>query len=142
MDHPNAVQARAVFAALAAGDIAPAFDLMTDDYVMHNDIGAGPWREVHGKDGVLDFWTRWMQLFDNSFRQEILDVLGYDDRIVMIMHETGQAHGTPYDNRAIYLHELRDGKWASLRTTDMDPENCRRFWAAVPAPDPAALTGS
>lgn len=140
MDHPNAVRAREVFAAMAAGDIAPAFALMTDDYVMHNDIGAGPWRELQGKAEVLDFWTRWMELFDNSFRQEILDVLGYDDRIVMVVHETGQAHGTPYDNRAIYLHEVREGKWTSLRTIDLDPENCRRFWATVPTPDLSAAS--
>lgn len=134
MEHPTAVQAREIFAALAAGDIGPAFQQMTDDYVMHNDVGAGPWREVHGKEGVLDFWTRWMELFDNSFRQEVLDVLGYDDRVVMIIHETGEVDGVPYDNRAIYLHELRDGRWASLTTTDMDRDNCHRFWAAVPMP--------
>jgi ketosteroid isomerase-like protein len=137
-EHPNAVQAREVFAALAGGDLAPAFDLMTDDYVLHNDIGAGPWRELHGKAEVLNFWTRWMELFDNTFHQEVLDVLGYDDRIVMIMHETGEARGTPFDNRAVYLHEIRDGKWASLRTIDLDPDNCRQFWATVPAPELAA----
>ena len=43
MEHPNAEQAREVFTATAAGNIAPAFDLMTDDYILHNDIGAGPW---------------------------------------------------------------------------------------------------
>jgi hypothetical protein len=67
---------------------------------------------VHGKAGLLEFWARWMELFDNSFRQEVLEVLGYDDRIVMIVHETGQAHGAPFDNRAIYLHELRDEEYA------------------------------
>lgn len=138
MEHPNAMQAREVFTAMAAGDIAPAFDLMTDDYVLHNDIGAGPWRELHGKAAVLDFWTRWMELFHNSFRQEILDVLGYDDRIVMVVHETGQAHGIRFDNRAVYLHEVRDRQWTALRTIDIDPDNCRRFWASVPPPDLAA----
>jgi ketosteroid isomerase-like protein len=137
-EHPNAVVAREVFAALAAGDIDPVFELMTDDFVMHNDIGAGPWRELHGKTEVLDFWTRWMELFDNTFHQEVVDVLGYDNRIVMIMHETGEARGTPYDNRAVYLHEVRDGKWTSLKTIDLDPDSCRRFWTSVLAqPVPA-----
>jgi ketosteroid isomerase-like protein len=56
-----------------------------------------------------------MELFDNTFHQEVVDVLGYDNRVVMIMHETGEARGTPYDNRAVYLHEVRDGKWTSLK---------------------------
>jgi ketosteroid isomerase-like protein len=133
MEHPTAVQAREVFAAAAAGDITPALDVLADDYILRNDIGAGPWREVHGKSGLLEFWSRWMELFDNSFRQDVLEVLGYDDRIVMIVHETGKAHGLTFDNRAIYIHEIRDGKWAATRTIDMDPDSCRQFWAANPA---------
>lgn len=140
MDHPNAAIARNAFTALAAGDIAPAFALMTDDFLMLNDIGAGPWREVHGKDGVLDFWTRWMELFDNTFAQEMLDVVGYDDRILIVMHETGTVGRVPYDNRALYVIDVRDGTWPAMRTHDMDPDNCRRFWAAVPAPDEAPVS--
>jgi hypothetical protein len=61
MEHPSAMQARATFAAMAAGDVGPAFALMRDDFHMVNDVGAGPWREVRGTDGMLEFWTRWME---------------------------------------------------------------------------------
>jgi hypothetical protein len=91
---------------------------------------------------MLDFWTRWTELFGNTFRQHVVDVLGYDDRVIMIIHETGEVDGVAYDNRAIYLHELRGEQWASLRTFDMDPDNCRRFWDTVPMPDPGAAAAN
>jgi ketosteroid isomerase-like protein len=139
MEHPNATFARNLYAALAAGDVATAFDALSDDLVLLNDIGAGPWRELRGKQAVLEFWGRWMELFDGTFRQEVLDVLGYDDRIVLVVHETGMAQGRAFDNRAIYLVGIVDGKWASLRTMDMDHDKINAFWAAVQVP---ALTGS
>ena len=80
-----------------------------------------------------------MELFDGTFRQDVLDVLGYDDRIVLVVHETGTAQGQAFDNRAIYLVGIVDGKWASLRTMDMDHDKINAFWAGVQVP---ALTGS
>jgi ketosteroid isomerase-like protein len=139
MEHPNATFARNLYAALAAGDVATAFDALSDDLVLLNDIGAGPWRELRGKQAVLEFWGRWMELFDGTFRQDVLDVLGYDDRIVLVIHETGTAQGQAFDNRAIYLVGIVDGKWASLRTMDMDHDKINAFWAAVQVP---ALTAS
>jgi ketosteroid isomerase-like protein len=68
MEHPNATFARNLYTALAAGDVATVFDALADDLVMINDIGAGPWRELYGKQAVLEFWGRWMDLFDGTFR--------------------------------------------------------------------------
>jgi uncharacterized protein len=134
MGHPNADMVRGDFAALSAGDIEPVFARMIDDFVMINDEGAGPWRELHGKTAVLDFWTRWMELFDNTFRQDITDVFAEDDRVVLFIREHGAARGQHYDNRAIYLMRIRDGRYTELRTLDTDRENITRFWTAVGVP--------
>ena len=139
MEHPNATLARNIYAALAASDVATAFDVLSDDLVLINDIGAGPWRELHGKQAVLEFWGRWMELFEGTFRQEVMDVIGYDDRIVLVIHETGTAQGQTFDNRAIYLVGIVDGKWATLRTMDMDHDKIEAFWSAVRVP---AVTAS
>jgi hypothetical protein len=101
-----------------------------------NDIGAGPWRENRGREAMMQFWGGWAELFDGTFRQEILDATGFADRVVLIVHETGTVQGQSFDNRAIYLLELDDdGRWTSLRTVDMDHEKVRRFWAAVTLPE-------
>ena len=136
MEHPHVTRFREAHAALVSGDIEPCWALMREDFVNVNDIGAGPWRENRGREAMMRFWGEWMELFDNTFHQEILDGIGYDDRVVLIIHETGTAQGRPFDNRAIYLLELDDtGKWSALRTMDMDHEKINRFWSAVTVPD-------
>jgi hypothetical protein len=137
MTHPTAAHTREVYAAATAGDMAPALEIMLDEFAIHNDVGAGPWHEVQGKAAVLAFWTRWMELFDGTFRQEITDAIGYDDRVVLLVHETGTAKGAVFDNRAIYLLELQNGRWASMRTIDMDPQGCIDFWTKVNVPNPS-----
>lgn len=134
MAHPNADMVRGDFAALAAGEFEPVFARMTDDFLMINDEGAGPWRELHGKAAVLDFWTRWMELFDNTFRQDITEVFAEDDRVVLFLREHGTARGQHFDNRAIYLMRIDDGRYTELRTLDTDRENITRFWTAVGVP--------
>ncbi len=138
MDHPNAVRTREIFAAAAAGDFEPMIACLADDIVNVNDVGAGPWRENHGKQAVLDFYFAFMTLFEGTFRQDVLDVHGFDDRVVMIVHETGTAQGQTYDNRAVYLLDVDgNGRYSSLRTVDMDYEGIERFWASIALPDPA-----
>jgi ketosteroid isomerase-like protein len=136
MEHPNVIRFREAHAALAAGDVEPTWALMREDFVNLNDVGAGPWRENRGREAMMQFWGEWAELFDGTFRQEILDATGFDDRVVLIVHETGTVQGHSFDNRAIYLLELDDaGRWTSLRTVDMDLENVRRFWASVTLPE-------
>ncbi|TCK23017.1 nuclear transport factor 2 family protein [Pseudonocardia endophytica] len=140
-EHPNAVLVRERFAALNAGDVAPFYDAVREDFHNVNDIGAGPWHENHGRDAFFGFFADFAGLFDDEpFGQEVLDVLGWDDRVLTIVRETGVAQGQRFDNRALYVLGVDpDGRYTSLYTTDMDQETIRRFWAgvALPASAPA-----
>jgi ketosteroid isomerase-like protein len=69
-----------------------------------------------------------------------MEGIGYDDRVVITIHETGTAEGQTYDNRAIYLLDVGGGKWTSLRTMDMDHDKINRFWGAVPLGRTATAT--
>jgi ketosteroid isomerase-like protein len=134
MEHPNATEFRKVLDAIARGDVEMMYAATHEDFVNINDIGAGPWREVHGRDAFFAFFGQFVEYLEGTFRQELMDVIGYDDHVVAIVHETGSRQGHPFDNRAIYLCEIVDGIWMSMRTMDMDHDNINRFWAAVGMP--------
>lgn len=136
MEHPNVALVLSTLNAVTAGDLASVIDALREDFVNLNDIGAGPWREAHSRDEFLTKFAEFAAVFDGTFKQEVLDTLGYDDHVVLVLHETGTAQGSYFDNRAVYLIGLVDGKWASLRTMDMDHEKIQRFWAAVTLPNP------
>jgi uncharacterized protein len=135
MEHPNAVEFRKVMDALASGDLAPIHAATHEDFVNVNDIGAGPWRESHGREAFFDFFGRFAEYLEGTFRQELMDVIGYDDHVVAVVHETATRQGHVFDNRAVYVCRIVDGTWRSLRTLDMDLEAITAFWDAVGVPE-------
>jgi ketosteroid isomerase-like protein len=128
-EHPNLVRTREAFEALKVGDLEPIMTQTADDIVMVNDLGAGPWRELHGKDAVLGFWYAFAGMFAGTFSQDILGGWGWDDGVLLLIHEHGSANGVAFDNRAVYmLLAGPDGRWSQLRTMDMDRAHLEQFW--------------
>jgi ketosteroid isomerase-like protein len=140
-EHPNVIAFRGLMDAVARGDVATMHAALHEDFVNLNDIGAGPWRECHGRDAFFAFFGQFVEYLEGTFAQEIMDVLGYDDHVVAIVHETAIRLGHVFDNRAVYLLKIVDGRWTSLRTMDMDHESINRFWDGVgmPAVEQAAV---
>ncbi|MEJ2869113.1 nuclear transport factor 2 family protein [Actinomycetospora sp. OC33-EN08] len=131
-DHPNLVRVRDAMAALADGDVEPTVALMAEDVVMVNDVGAGPWRELRGRDAVLGFWFAFAEFFGGTFAQEILAGWGFDDGVLLLIHEHGTTHGAVFDNRAVYQMLLGpDGRCTELRTMDMDRAAIEAFWGCA-----------
>ena len=133
MDHPNAVRFRSAFDDMwRCGDIEPTLQLMRDDVVWINDIGAGPFHRGDGKESLLALVTDWMALFDGTFTQELVDICASDHNVVEILHETGTAQGQRFDNLALYRYELDDnGLVTHVRTYDRDRQAIDEFWANV-----------
>jgi hypothetical protein len=53
----------------------------------------------------------------------------------MLVHETGRRGGAVFDNQAVYVIAMREGRWARLDTYDRDRAANERFWAAVGGPE-------
>jgi ketosteroid isomerase-like protein len=142
-EHPNATRFRLAFEALwqrADGD--PTMALLADDVVWINDIGAGPWHEFHGKQGVETLFTEWMAFFDGGFEHRLIDICASDRTVIEILHEVGTAKGQAFDNVAYYHFTLNDeGLVSSVLTVDRDRENIDAFWAAI-GPLPTAAPSS
>ena len=145
--HPQAERARKLFDSLwVDGDMQTVLDAHDDDFVWINDIGAGPFREVRGKDAALAMQMWWFEFFDGTFRHELIDICASDDRVIEVLREVGEKDGHVFDNLALYVYEIgADGRYSSLRTFDRDRENIDAFWAAYPevlAMDTDALLGA
>ncbi len=139
-EHPNATRARLAFEALwQGGDLAPSLALLHDDVHWVNDIGAGPWHEVRGKQGFRELFSGWMSLFDGGFEQQLIDTCASDSNVVQILREVGTARGQVFDNLALYRFEFDvDGLATEVRTYDRDREAVAAFWEAVGPVDVAA----
>jgi ketosteroid isomerase-like protein len=140
-EHPNAARFRLAFEALwQRGDLAPTHALLREDVHWVNDIGAGPWRDLHGKQAVLEMLAGWMALFDGGFEHQLIDICASDRNVIEILREVGTARGQLFDNLALYRFELDvDGAVAQVRTYDRDRDSIDAFWAAI---GPVGVPGS
>jgi hypothetical protein len=134
-NHPNFDRANAALDAARQGDYGPAFDSFTDDVIVENGPGAGPWHLARGKDDLALLLMEFAAALGDTFHQDGRCIYA-DDRVsVSLIHETGKsATGDPFDNLAVYVSRLEpDGKTNRMWTVDLDAEHCDQFWKRNPA---------
>ena len=135
-EHPLATRTRRDFHSLwDDGDFQPALDTLADDVVWVNDIGAGPLRELRGKDEVIAMQLWWFDFFAANFRHELIDVCASDDRVIQVLREIGEKDGQVFDNVALYVFEVdarAPNQFRAVRTFDRDRDNIEQFWSNYP----------
>ena len=93
------------------GDYAPAFGNLTDDILMGNGPGAGPWQRARGKDD-LALLLELAGSLGETFRRDGRCVYADDRVAISLIHGTATASGGDrFDNLAVYISRLcPDGK--------------------------------
>ena len=89
--HPSFDRTQAALNAARQGDYAPAFDAFTDDVLMENGPGAGPWHRARGKDDLL--LLGFASSLGETFHQDGRCVYADDRVAISLIHETGTAPG-------------------------------------------------
>jgi ketosteroid isomerase-like protein len=131
-EHPNVERWRVVREGFARGDIGPALELFAPDVVWTNDEAAGPLAGRHeGLDAVLAMMGQGVELYEGTLNQEVHDTLASDDHVVEVMTERADVRGHHFENRAVYLYQLRDGKVVEVTTLDRDRTDAAAFWERV-----------
>src|SRR5207247_1567125 len=90
MSHANEDTLRTVYAAFAKGDVATVMGLPTDDIKYHISGRSLVSGDYSGKDEVLGFFGKLMQLSGGTFQLEVLDILANDEHGVTSTRERGQ----------------------------------------------------
>ena len=93
MSNANADTLRTVYNAFAKGDVATVMGLLTDDIQYHISGRSLVSGDYSGKDEVLGFFGKLMQLSGGTFQLEVLDILANDEHGVTLTMEWGQREG-------------------------------------------------
>jgi hypothetical protein len=128
--HANFERMQKSWDAMAAGDPGPAFDDLTDDVIVENGPGAGPWRHADGKEAFGEVMMSFFGAFGGNFGQQGRVLYADDAFAITLVQETGtHPDGDVFDNRAIYVVRFDTaGKIDRLWTVDLDTEHCDDFW--------------
>jgi ketosteroid isomerase-like protein len=133
-EHPNFTTTQKVWDAIAAGDFVSGLDVLTDDVVVDNGPGSGPWRHLEGKDAIASFAMQFIPSFQGTWKEEGRCVYADDVMSIALVHETGTApSGDVFDNMAIWVSRFNsDGKVDRIWTTDLGHEQVEEFWRRNP----------
>lgn len=139
--HPNVAKVQRGWDAVAEGNPAPAFEMLSGDVVVENGPGAGPprWRHLESKVAFFTMSIEFGQFFGGTFEQRGTCIHADDKQAVSLVRETGKLpNGDVFDNDAVYVFRFDDaGLIDRIWTVDLDDEAVRGFWERNPAPEEA-----
>jgi ketosteroid isomerase-like protein len=119
-DLPQVELIRRGYAAFASGDMATLNDMFADD-IEWTIPGRSPISGTRkGKAEVFDFFGQLAALSENTFALEMIDLLGSDDHVVALVHESAHRGEQRLDNDATHIWQVRDGKVVSFAAHNSD----------------------
>jgi uncharacterized protein len=112
----NVELARKGYAAFNDQDVETVTKLINDDAVWHVGGNSQLTGDYKGKAKILDFFMRFGQLTEGSYKAEIHDILANDEHTIALGTETATRNGKHHKARFVdVIHPDRDG-------------NVKEFW--------------
>lgn len=127
MQQPNEQTLRTIYDAFGRGDVDTVMGSLTDDIKYHISGRSPVSGEYSGKDEVLGFIGKLMELSGGTFSLEVLDILANDRHGVTLTMESGQREGKTLQNRAVHVWEMQDGRCTSFR--GYNENSWDEFWS-------------
>jgi ketosteroid isomerase-like protein len=131
-EQPNAELARKSFEILWSGDLDGFMAGLSPDVVWTNDVGAGPWAgRFEGRDAATQMGVEILGFFEGTFTHQLIDVLVGDDHYAWLVREQGTVKGQVFDNRAVWIFQMKGGTVTEVWTLDRDHPAVLGFWASL-----------
>jgi ketosteroid isomerase-like protein len=129
-DHPNVATVRALFAAFRSGDVARIVEAVPPDLVWHFPGRRGGLAGEHrGRDAVLGFLARVMELTGGTFSLDLEDVVGGDRYVVALFRGHGERGGKRLDNPTCLKVRFENGRPCEIHEFVWDLFAVDEFWA-------------
>lgn len=98
-----------MYEALGRGDLDTLLGSMTDDIEFRVTGRNAVSGDYGGKDGVLEFIGKLVELSGGTFTLEVVDLLVNDRHGVVLTKETASHNGKSLNNRAVHVWEMHEG---------------------------------
>ncbi len=129
MAHPNEDRFREGYEAFQKGDLETVTGFFTDDVVWHVPGNSPLSGDYRGKDEVLGFFARSMELTGGTLRIEVHDVLANDEHGVALTRVTAEREGRSLDSLNAHVVHITDGMVSESWFHSQDQYADDEFWA-------------
>ncbi len=109
-EHPNVARIREAYAAFDKGDHAAINDSFAEDVVFHIPGRHQLTGDYRGRDAVLGFFGKVMEVTEGTFHVDVHAVLADDEHGVALVITTASRGGRSMKVNEAHVTHLRDGK--------------------------------
>jgi ketosteroid isomerase-like protein len=127
-EHQNASVLRRAYEAFARGDFAALSELLADDVVWHVPGSSPVSGSHHGREALLGYFGRLMELSGGTFKAESHDILASDRHVVSLEHLTAEREGKLLDVELALVVRVGDGRIVEARDYFSDQNAWDEFW--------------
>jgi ketosteroid isomerase-like protein len=128
MSEQNAQLIRDGYEAFAQGDIPAVLGLFDEDIDWHVPGRSPLSGDYHGRDGVMGFFTKSMELSNGTLKVEVDEVVADGDRVVVFSTVSARRNGRSLSAPEVHCWRLSDGKAVEFREFQGDQQNEDEFW--------------
>lgn len=109
--HANVQRSRHAYEAFSKGDIATVTELIADDAVYHIGGSSPLSGDYKGKDAIVGFFGKLVEVTGGTFKLEVHDILANDEHTVAMVRETAEKDGKKWDGKAVHIsHSDSEGR--------------------------------
>ena len=130
MAHPNAELLRESYDAFARGDIPTVLDTLREDISWHVPGRSPLSGDYHGHDGVINFFTKGMDLSQGTFRVHADEILADDERVVVLSTVSAERKGQSWSSSEVHVWRVLDGKATEFHEFQGDQQTEDEFWSS------------
>jgi ketosteroid isomerase-like protein len=116
------------YEAFGRGDIPGLLEVLADDIKWHVAGRSAVAGDYEGHQGVIDFFTKLMELSGGTFQVEVHDFTASDDHVVVLTHETAERDAASLDGNNVHAWHVGGGKATEFWGTAFDQYAWDEFW--------------
>jgi ketosteroid isomerase-like protein len=128
MAHRNELALRTAYDCVAAGDLQPMLDLLSDD-IRWEVGGASPLAGTYeGQDRILAFFQAMGEQYQGTLDVQVREVLANDHRAIVLTNESASVDGQQLRWTSVHVYTLQNGTIVDFRSYTDDGYHA--FWSA------------
>jgi ketosteroid isomerase-like protein len=129
-EHPNVTTVREMFAAFRSNDLPAILQSIPDSLVWHFPGRSGGLAGAHrGREAVLAFLARVMELSAGTFRLDLEDVVGGDRHVIALFRGHGARGAKTLNNPTCLRIRFENGHPAEIHEFVWDLYAVDDFWS-------------
>jgi ketosteroid isomerase-like protein len=129
-EHPNVTTVRAMFAAFRSGDLAAIMAAIPESLEWHFPGRSGGLVGAHrGRDAVLGFLARVMELTGGTFHLDLDDIVGGERHVIALFRGHGTRGTKTLDNPTCLRIRFEGGRPAEIHEFVWDLYAVDDFWS-------------